>query len=378
MTTATKSSNTNVLDTFVNAKTSLVEVDPGSIQLIPMLATDSKASSRMVDIYGQRMVLNPEAYKDFQQSIGLTENAKFKSNFTPGELEVLVEQALKGMSRQKQKLTIALDTQSAATITRVVKHDKKHKPIGRLQLVQFLEKAIGNYGKQVEGVSLSPCNTKAVINLVDTNLVKSDMLNEDIYTGRSLEWDLFQGLGVLGYVIREICTNGMKGRVLETLHSIDGSSTPEDWYNAVFNKNSAEKLSKQYFEQVQLNQQLNLSAREYYKFMQEFGQYSKDAEYITDCIGDGEWQNYYSNFHGIAPSEIKNSKILANMPTNVNRWDAINCLTWLASHDTKSNVSSLNKDLSKDFAGKQLFEKKPDSVNWGPMISNVDWNAVLN
>lgn len=67
----------------------------------------------------------------------------------------------------------------------------------------------------------------------------------------------------------------------------------------------------------------------------------------------------------------------ANYETPINRWDAINCLTNLASNPIQSSVAADHRELDKVEAGKML-NAKADCLNWNRLTPKLDWGRFAS
>ena len=112
-----------------------------------------------------------------------------------------------------------------------------------------------------------------------------------------------------------------------------------------------------------------------------------DIARILRYIGDETWKLDYKN-KGIDLEKL-NAGQLRNCPTPVNAWDAINCLTDLASHTYNSRVADSTKKMTQSMAGKllnktwdenQQLMNVPTFKNYGPqapgLIVDVDYEEV--
>lgn len=361
------------IDTLIESKASVISIPTSQIRLSGEGATGSGACK--AEIMGKAVVFTEEAMNDLYKGAGIGKSmlASNGGSFSPTARFHLLMESLKQKPSKKGGKDISLVFNDGASITRAVAPSSKSKAVSKEFLIRILEFVSGNGNSNINGVTMSDDKTKAVINITGGEAIASPMSGEEIAAGSSLIWDQLGGTSINEFVMRLVCSNGMVGERLAGVHQLTSRSTAEDWYKVLFKDKASEKLAERYYENVLNNKQLNLSVREYLKLQDKLKNYKEDAEYIKRCIGNGDWTSVYSK-RGVDVKGLS-SAAAANYDTPVNRWDAINCLTNLASNPTKTYVPSMAKEMDKVYAGKMLASTA-DATQWNVLTPKMNWGSL--
>ena len=221
--------------------------------------------------------------------------------------------------------------------------------------------------------------TTNIISLNNSNPHDVGLVGENITTGKTIKWDLVDGISIQDNIIRQICQNGMIGSAVTAEKGINSMSI-DDLYNELLRQinSTDDKDIKRYQEMVSKAMTTNLSIYEHnqiWSFLQK--NWNKDDERIQRYIGNDNWKGQYID-RGIKILDMTNDQ-LRNCPTPVNTYDAINCLTDLASHDYKSEVSDQIKYQAQVMAHTKLYgsydalayvPNAPKFKNEGPRMSS--------
>lgn len=352
------------LDQFLTIKPQVATVEMRDLKF--HLNDDSASDVAELKVGGTVMnvVLSQEARRDIIKLSGLTPEAINTIKFTSGAkaADAIFRQAIKSFDRRQ--VTLAFD---GPRITRVVNPKKKAESISNLKLGKIIE-LMQERGMEIWGLQISPDQTSATIQLVDPTVHEHPtQKNEEIQIGRSFHWDALQGTTIYDFVQRMFCANGMTrsqdGKVLQILQT---DADPATLLDTLFLKD-ADKRANRYFEKISTLQNLRLSVREWQKFAKLLSPFSQDSEVFENHLGFPKltntwWELEYAKF-GIKLEDLT-LKQLANCPTPIIWWDAINCMTWLGSHFNESGASEWVQGQLLTEAGKFTSKKEFDAEGW--------------
>ena len=197
--------------------------------------------------------------------------------------------------------------------------------------------------------------TTNIISLTNDNPFEVGLVGENISVGKSIKWDMVEGISTQDHILRQICTNGMIGQQEGKVNNLNNMSI-DALYNALLKDITVvEKSQLNHYERmVTCAMTTNLSVNEFNKIWKFLNSnYNADDHIIKNYIGTDQWKGEYID-RGI---DIENLTIeqLKNCPSPVNTYDAINCLTDLASHTYKSDVSDNVKYKAQLMAHKKLY-----------------------
>lgn len=316
-------------------------------------------------------VLDPQARKDIIEMSGLDYKSIQRIRETSGTktANVVLGQATKALGNKK--LSFAFD---GPRITRVVDPGRKALALSNKQVVGIAEMLVGK-GLDVWGVQVSPDGTGAKIQIINPQVHDHPtMKNEAVTIGKSLNWDALGGTTLNEFVQRMFCSNGAitkeDGRGLGVIWA---DSDPAKLYESLFVKEDDKDLNR-YWEKVQFLQETLMSVKEWNELKKFLDWFRKDSDVFKQHFGfdlqNVTWEKDYKK-RGINLEEITQQK-QRNCPTPVCWWDGINCLTWLASHDTKTGVGEWEKGKAMVQAGKFFGKSQYDSEAW--MTGLPSWN----
>lgn len=317
---------------------------------------------------GRNLVLSHQAYKNLIEVVGLDEKIVSKLNERLTENRdgglIILNHLIQKINEDNNSVILVIES---ATITRIVDPVKKGLAIPAQTIVELLEYAISNSEYlELKEVVLSKDGTTASINVIDNRKVIIQIPGEDIQVGFTVEWDLFGPTIFRDYAIRQVCSNGMVGPVDKDFRWFDRNTSCETWQKAMMDDGRYSRMVAKYEQAVIKACQSLLSLKELESVSETVELYYKDNNSIVlDHIKtpmDLIELDYKRN--GIE-TELLTVKQKANCPTPVCAWDAVNLLTYLASHPDEvvgGNNQYTNQEVKK-IAGKLLFSTR-DSDNW--------------
>lgn len=355
----------NQIDQVLNLKPQTVTIP------FKELVITSNDDVRVVNIKGFTAVMDPSAGKDLIELAGLNQSAveTIKSTSGKNASRIVLQQAFKALN--DRSVTLAF---SGNRISRVAAPDSSRLAISNVKVAGAADMLVKK-GMKVWGIQVSPDQTRANIQLVNSDVVHHPTSkNESISVGRSINWDAFGGTSIHDFVERLVCSNGNvskeDGRIIQML---DGSTNVADIYKALFSRdNESERIAK-YFERMTRLQESRMSVREWNNYSKHLKLYRKDMDVVSDQLGcnvqmtkEGDlvvdWEAEYIrsgiNLKGIGSNRQRVCQ------TPINWWDMVNCMTWLASHEMKSTVNSWTNGEMMNVAGQAMAKQSFDSDLW--------------
>ncbi len=325
-------------------------------------------SNRFCEIENRMVTMTKTAFTDLVSLVGLTQKSinRINSDLDDSTGYQLMHELMKALSTRKQMKIAVYFNEDTRELVRFSPEDESllpNKPIPAGQMQSMMESLLAIPGITLSDTFIGDGGTTAVFNVRHDSSVPLMLKGEDIGIGKQIKWNMFGETKVTDYVERQVCTNGMT-RVMPTsnIHSITGESSPSDWYTQIHRDllSPNKELLNHYQERVAQAMQTNLSVFEYNAIAGRLIEnWRQDMPLITRFIGDGAWASEYER-KGIDLTKL-NAAQLRNCPTPVNAWDAINCMTDLASHTYTSTVSDRVKLETQNMAG-QFLNKKWDEA----------------
>lgn len=347
-------------------------------------------SKHQLEVDGRPIKLSDVAFKDLLKLVGLSNKTVTHIN---DEIHrdagfMLVKEIMKAMSVKKGvNISLLVDT-SDLEIKRICLEGETSgstTAIAPAAIQDLICQVLDNSpNTKLANTFISDGGTRVVFNLKHDNPIKLPMRGEDIVYGKQIIWDLLQPTTITDFVERQICANGMTG-IAPSFKSISLNSTtdPSVWYKELFHgiMNPKKEFIEHYGDRVREAMNTNLSVYEYNTIKSHLmGIWAGDGGRIMRYLGDERWKNSYDK-NGIDLTKLTAGQ-LRNCPTPVNSWDAINCLTDMASHTYTTPVSDSLKRATQKMAGNLL--NKAWDVNQqiynvpvfkpAPVMSNVLFN----
>ncbi len=333
---------------------------------------DLLSADALVEVRGMQAVMTPTAKNDLLKATGLDFATIDRIKQTSGEkgANAVVRNAMKSVA--DKKMLFAFD---GPRITRVVDPSQNKAAAGMQPAhVKKMAEMMIEKGMQVYGVTASPDGTNVCIQLCDPRVYDSPLTmpshkNEAISVGKSIHWDAMGGTSIHDFVKRLICSNGLirgeDGRAATWLTPNMDAAT---LYKLLFEDVSTNKINA-YFSKIAQLQETPLSVREFQEMYKHIAKFGDDLGVIRDHLGDAPNSNGKFNFsmqYERKGLDLENmtAKQLANAPTPFKWWDGINTMTWLGSHETKTNVSEWEKTKMLQAAGKMINRSNQDASNW--------------
>lgn len=336
------------------------------VATLPLTAVKLKLTedSQLAQINGLNAVISQDARRDIIKMAGLDQNSIQTIRNTAGEQAAnqILSQAFKSLAGKN--VSFAFD---GPRITRVVDPKNRAVALKNTQVVQIVEMLVQK-GLQIWGVQVSPDGTGANIQIVDPTIRNHPtMKDESVSIGRSLHWDALGGTSIHDFIQRMFCANGSTlnedGRAIQALHpGMDPGSIME----VLFTKGAEKRVAK-HFERIQKLQETQMSVHEWNLLLPWLKGFEKDAEVFQNHLGCMNpekmgWQKEYQK-KAIILNDLTAAQ-LRNAPTPINWWDALNTMTWLASHETNTEVDEWRKGQMLTQAGKWTCKNSFDSDAW--------------
>jgi len=347
------------LDQILELKPKVITVPVSDIKLNPK-------EKMLAEVKGYHTVLSDEARSNLVRISGLDENTIKTIRETSGTAasDLILGKAFESL--KSKKVTLALD---GARISRIVLPEKKHTAMSQYSVVAAVEMLVKK-GMKIWGVQTSPDGTGAKIQILNPQVREHpNKKNESVTIGRTINWDALGGTSIQNFVQRMVCSNGATlnedGRVIRVL---EANSSPADVYKALFEYGVDNSLRK-YFEGLDRMSDIRMSVREWNQLLPWLQMFEKDREVINEHIGydfgkhrndrwDGE---YFKRSIDIDRISMDKQKVCQ---TPINWWDMTNCLTYLASHETTSDVTDWHKGELMQVVGKQINRRSFDAHMW--------------
>lgn len=316
------------------------------------------------EVMGLNAVLDKGARSNIVKMSGLDQRSidTIRGTAGPKAANQILKTAMKALGNTK--VTLAFD---GPRITRVVEPSGKAIALKNYQVVQIAEMLISK-GMGIWGLQVNPDGTSANIQLVDPKANEHPtMKDESVSLGRSIHWDALGGTSINEFVQRLVCSNGMTrnedGAMLAVLRS---DSNPAEMLEKLFMDGAEKKLAR-HWERVQKLQEIQMSVREWQQLLPWLSKFEKDTDVFQAHLGfkklsGSNWEKEYEK-RGFILDELSQNK-LANCPTPINWWDAINCMTWLGSHPNDSGVDEWAQGKLINVAGRQMGKKSYDADTW--------------
>lgn len=311
-------------------------------------------------VAGFNAVLDKSARTNIIKLSGLDDKsiATIKASSGNKAANAILRQAFRTMG--DQKVILAFD---GPRITRVVSPDSKRMALSQRQIVPMVEMLVAK-GMKIWGMQISPDGTSAMIQVLDPRVSEHPtQKNEAVSIGRSFHWDALGGTSLHDFVQRMWCSNGSTlnedGKAIQWLKP---NMDPALMLQNLFIEGAEKKLAK-HFERINRLQEISLSVREWNQLAPWLSKFEKDKKVFEDHLGFNlesiPFQKKYEK-RGFKLNEMSKEQ-LANCPTDVNWWDAINTMTWLGSHPNESKVNEWTQGQILNFAGRQMSRRGYDS-----------------
>jgi len=331
-----------------------------------------------IEISGQTLRMSKGAYADLIKMAKLSKKAvhHIDSNIGRGTSAAIIHELFKSLTEEGAILTAYVNAESL-TVQRFSNNDVEiHNNFKSGDLLNHLAESLERSHEdiQVNAPVIGPDGLSMNLSINCHNPITLGMEGEDIQWGKHFNWDIIDGLRVSDHIVRLACLNGQQTQSRSNYARL--GTSPEEFtelYRSILQP-SKDKIVA-HAAHVQNARQTNLSVRELNTVMSKLLPYQDDMPTITQYLGDNRYRADYNN-RGIELDALSTQQ-LANCPTPVNAWDAINCLTDLGSHKSKSNVSDYDRQLLQSEGGKLLYSGW-DADNWVTAPSySVQGPAVL-
>jgi len=299
------------------------------------------------------------AFKDLMDIVGLTQKTIYHLNdvLNPKAGFSLIREVMKAMERQSGRSLSLVICEETREVKRIAPEGEIGKSIAPDVIEELLLYALDkNKRVQLANKFVSDGGTRVTFQLNYDDPIALAIPGEEIKLGKQITWDMLGITVVENMVERLICINGITGIVSVKDQILDSDTSPSDWYKVLHEEltNPSQEILRSYERNVFEARQTNLSVSEFNKIYSHVGLHWKDdLDRITRYMGDGKWMKDYEkrniDFEKCSVGQLK------NCPTPVNAWDAVNCLTDLASHrNYRSDVSDSIRKNTQKLAGRML------------------------
>lgn len=317
-------------------------------------------SRRELELDGKTLPMSETAFKDLLKIVGLTNKTvnHLNENLAQNAGFAIVKELMKAIAQTKGNISLVINKEDRE-IKRICNEgdlsgSASSIPAGTIQ--DMINYALDKSDRvKLTNTFISDGGTKVAFNLKYDDAIPIIMPGEEIAFGKQIVWDLLGPTSISDFVERQICTNGMTGIVPAKAQFLDNTTTPSEWYKQLYADlvNPSKEKIMHYQDRVQEAANANLSVYEYNQIKSHLiNNWAGDGGRITRYLGDESWKADYLN-KGIQLDKLTAGQ-LRNCPTPVNSWDAVNCLTDMASHNYTTNVSDRVKRDTQSLAGKLL------------------------
>jgi len=360
-----------------------------TVSALPVPANSLKIISRSsMEVSGKRVKITKEAFKDILSFAGLANRTveHINRSLVDGGGFALVKQLMKAIgSKRGEKVVLYID-ESNLTVERVVPESQAAAgESGHSISATALGDLVGDVIEKNNGLvrltntSVSHGGTKAQFNLVVDNPTSIGMKGEDISFGKTFTWDAFNVTKVEDFINRLVCENGMTALIGTKTSYMSAGTDPAEWYQELYRDlfvPQQEKIER-YAERVAVAKKTALSALEYGRIKHLLQTtFPEDDARITRYLGNEDWKLQYAKAGTVLESLTVPQ--LRNCPTSVNAWQAINCMTDMASHTYASRTTPARKHAVQKEAGR-LLGSEWDSHSWvlnTPKIPVLEYEEV--
>lgn len=293
------------------------------------------------------------------------------TKFDAGSVSVLDEAIVEGagfeavnqiLKKSKDSLTLAFDGRN---VTRLGRTNKMQGALTGQGFYSIMEKLVEHRPDlDIDSIHIDSDGLGAVVNFMTKEEIAHPLMREEaIRNGMSIDFQRFGGVSFQSFVQRLVCTNGMIGKQYQDRRMLNLTEDPSVWYDKLFNETSAQQVVQKYWEAVGIAGGTQMSVRELNmlnKFI--FTNFPNDVDKMSSTVlGDSSWKGQYTE-RGFNIDEFRPEQA-AMAPTPINRWDAINTLTDIVSHPTKTAVVDRTRNDGMRLAGELLFTHN-DFKNW--------------
>lgn len=326
---------------------------------VPMTKIRVK-SRRELELDGRSLIMSDTAFKDLLKIVGLTNKTvnHLNENLAKNAGFAIVKELMKAISQTKGNISLVISKEDRE-IKRICNEGElggSSSAVGVGVIQDMINYVLDKSNRiRLANTFISDGGTKVAFNLKYDNPIALTMPGEDISFGKQITWDLLGPTAISDFVERQVCTNGMTGILPGKAQFLDNATTPSEWYSRLYKDivEPRKELIIHYQDRIQEAAHSNLSVYEYNQIKSHlFDNWSGDAGRITRYLGDESWKTDYLN-KGIQLDQLTAGQ-LRNCPTPVNCWDAVNCLTDLASHNYVTQVSDRVKKDTQKLAGKLI------------------------
>jgi hypothetical protein len=314
-------------------------------------------SREKIELDGKQLTLSPTAFNDLLSIVGLTNKTVNHLNKNLDNAGFTIVKALMNATSKSYGNVSLLINTDTLEIVRVNQPEMMKGAIVSPDLIQDLinDIVIKNDNIKLSSAYITDGGTRATFNLKLDQPHNIGIRGEDIAIGKQVQWDLLNAVQLNDFIERLICANGMTRTGISKSTFLNADSSASEWYNKLYSGivNPEKEYITKYSEKVKEARNTNLSVLEYNKIKSHlYDNWSGDKNRITRYLGDESWNSDYLN-RGIKLEQLSTEQ-LRNCPTPINSWNAINCLTDLASHDYNTPVSALTKSKTQFMAGRLL------------------------
>lgn len=300
--------------------------------------------------------------KDLLEYVGLTQASIERMEEAYGESAglKLISLLMDALSKKNENVILL---RHDGKITRIVPESKRDRALQKDKMLEILYYVLDNDPNLViDHVFVNPEEAKFSARIYNNNRHVLPFDGEDVCTGISLAWSGLEPTEIRDYVLRLVCSNGMVGERLKNTKNLTNISTAEQWQRVLFDPIQNDRLLQRYTADIRRAMEANLSIAEFDQVKKHcMANYAAESAYITRELGDERWRQEYIR-KGLNPENMTAAQ-LANCPTPVNAWDALNLLTYLASHRLNADVRDRIRDKTQFFAG-QLLKSDWNSEGW--------------
>lgn len=344
-------SNFEKLATIINPDVDVIDVPMKDIRIM---------DKNRILVFGEEALMQESAYRKLLKSLSQSQaGLDVFDTINKGAGLTAVNEVLK---KGKLHYTMAFDGRE---VTRIGTTDSMQRALNGEQFYNIMEQITETRNDiEIAGIFTDYDGLGATIQIM--NSMEKDhplMSGETIKQGFSIDFDRFSGISIQAFVRRLVCTNGAMMRQDRARRMLDLTQDPSVWYDQLFNETTNKAVVDRYWDAVVAAGGTQMSVRELNQLNSFlFTNFSKDTDKFGPLLNDDWRLQYTANGHNL--NEYDASK-LAQCPTPINKWEAINVLTDVVSHNTKSVVDDRTRTKGMMLAGNLLEPKDGhDSRLW--------------
>lgn len=334
-----------------------------SVDIVDLYAQDFRIIGKdRALVLGQDTRFEPNAFRALVRTTAFDNGAveALDNAVTDGAGYEAVNAILKKM--RDVKFTLAFDGKN---VTRFNQSSEMHGAMTGDVFYNVMERLISHRSDLgFHSVHVDSDGLGAVVQLKTLQEITHPLMrSEAIHQGLSIDFNRFDGVSFQSFFERLVCTNGLIAKDFKEKRALNLMEDPSVWYDQLFNEATSKQIVERYWNVIAAAGGTQLSIRELEMVDSYlFNNFTKDVDKMSNtALGNSHWKAAYTKNGWDVEQLTTEQKAMA--PTPINKWEAINVLTDIVSHASKSNVPDRTRNDGMKLAGDLLY-KHSDSSKW--------------